>query len=216
MEQLEKFPQAEDVKYKRIFGGAAMPGAEAAGFIVVIGETRELFYEGKPKYILLDERESWDGKELVESVGWLDFKYRPEQWYGDYKDPVLDKFVREFNDELTVRSKLQKIKFSLPGLLLGKNKDIDQPFALVVPVLNQLLGGSDRNPDKKRLFILEGSRLMTYMKSPELGAAASMKFDTNPAVTALAFVILEFEHLNSERQRRPQPDQETDNTYDRF
>ncbi len=201
--ELEKFPPEQDRKYKRIFGGVALPGPDAAGFVVVIGQTHELFYEGKPRYILLDERESWDGKELIEHTGWLNYRYRPERWYGDRRDVVMDALVRQFNKELSAWSKLQKLRIDLPGLLLGKNKDIDRPFALVAPVLNQLLGGSDRDPGKKRLFITEGSRLMTHMKAPELGAAASMKFDENPAITALAFVILEFERLNSDRQRRP-------------
>ena len=58
--ELEKFPQKEDVKYKRIFGGIAMPSGNAAGFACLIGETHEIGYQGKRKYVFLDEVEEWD------------------------------------------------------------------------------------------------------------------------------------------------------------
>ncbi len=203
MEKLEKFSQEEDVKYKRIFGGIAMPSAKAAGFAVVIGETHELGFEGKPKYIFLDEIEEWDGRELIERVGWLNYRYAPEQWFGNTRDVAFDKFVRELNAELTASDAVRgrrKLKVTLPGLLLSQEQD--KPFTVIVPDLNRLLGGRERDKDKQRLFLKEGSKLMTYMKAPELGAAALMTFDDYPAVSALSFAVSEL----SRKPRRPRPE----------
>ena len=192
--ELEKFLQKEDVKYKRIFGGVAMPGVSSAGFAVVIGETYEIGYQGKRKYIFLDEVEEWDVKELVERVSWLDFRYNPKMWLGDSRDVALDKFVRELNKELTLfdaKKGRRQLKVTLPCLLLGKK--VDRPFIVIAPVLNQLLGGRERNSDRQRLFLKEGSKLMTYVKAPLPGDAASMTFEDFPAISALAFCVTEFE-----------------------
>jgi hypothetical protein len=104
---------------------------------------------------------------------------------------------------------MRQIKPSLPGLLLGKPKD--RPFSFIVPGLNRLLGGSDRNPDKQRLFLKENSKLMTYMKAPQLGDAALMTFDDFPAISTLAFCVSELER---ETNRKPQQ-QNVISEYDR-
>ena len=74
MEKVERFPKEEDKKFKRVFGGIAMPNAKAAGFALVLGETCELGFEGKPKYVHLDETECWDSRELIECVAGLDYR----------------------------------------------------------------------------------------------------------------------------------------------
>lgn len=199
---MEKFSQ--DVPFRRIFGGLAMPSGNAAGFAVVIGETCERGYQGKRKYIFLDEVEEWDSRDFIERVGWLDYRYSPEKWFGNVRDVALDKYVRELNKELAnIESPevyRRGLKVTLPGLLLGKEQD--RPFTVIVPDLNRLLGGRERDKDKQRLFLKEGSKLMTYMKSPQLGDTASMTFDDYPAVSALAFAVLELER----KPRRPRPE----------
>lgn len=210
--ELEKFPQAEDVKYKRIFGGVAMPSAKAAGFVVVVGETHELGFQGKPKYIFFDEAESYDGRELIERVGWFDYRYNIDRWLGDTRDVGLDTFLRGVNAELTIsdaKKGRRKIEIMLPCLLLGK--ETDKPFAVIVPDLNRLLGGKDRNSDRRRLFLKEGSRLMAYVRVPQPGDAVSMTFDDYPAISALAFCV-------SELERPPQRSKQEDviSEYDRI
>lgn len=204
--ELEKFTQG-DVMFRKIFGGLAMPSGNAAGFAVVIGETCERGYQGKRKYIFLDEVEEWDSRDLIERVGWLDYRYSPEKWFGNVRDVALDKFVRELNKELTSIESPEvyrrELRVTLPGLLLSKEQD--KPFTVIVPDLNRLLGGRERDKDKQRLFLKENSKLMTYMKAPELGAAASMVFDDYPAISALAFCVAELER----KPRRPRQEQVT-------
>lgn len=217
MEQVERFPQAEDKKYKRIFGGIAMPSAKAAGFALVLGETRELGFEGKPKFVHLDEVERWDSREFIECVAKFDYRYRPNQWWGDTRNVALEKYVREFNRETLgvedLKAGWRGLKVTLSGLLLGREKD--NPFSFIVPDLNKLLGGSDRNLDRQRLFLKEGSRLMAYMKSPQLGDAVEMTFDAFPAVSALAFTALGMER-QLERDNQGPRQTKTNNEYSRI
>lgn len=185
MEKLE-----EEVSCKRIFGGIAAPSEKAAGFAVVIGETVETGFQGKPKLVFLDEAESWDLKELVESVGFLNLKYRPEAWLGDTRDAALDAVICETNDEISIpeaaRGK-RKLSLTKSELLFGKQPG-DRPFALIVPRLNRLLDKA-----QQRLFIAENSKLMSYLKSPQPGDAAKMTFGEHPAISALAFAVFELE-----------------------
>ncbi len=190
MEKLEEFPQEQDVMCKRIFGGIAAPSATAAGFAVVIGETVERGFGGKPKLVFLDEAESWDSRELVESVGFLNLKYRPQAWLGDTKDVALDAVICETNAEITIpeasRGK-RKLSITKSELLFGEKPD-DRPFALIVPRLNQLLDKA-----RQRLFIAENSKLMSYLKAPQPGDAVAMTFNEHPAISALAFAVFELE-----------------------
>ncbi len=213
MEQLEKFPHEEDQKYKSIFMGVAMPGTQA-GFICVVGATHGTFYEGKRRLNFLDEAESWDTTELIERLAWLDYRFRPEKIYGDVKDPAFDAALREFNRGLRPLDGLQILKVRSPGILLGKIKDA-KPFTLIVPAINKLLGGVDRDPDKQRLFVKESSKLIAYLKAPDKGDVTAMTFDAFPAISALAFCVLELERLDSNRSRPPRQEI-TNNDYDRY
>lgn len=218
---IEKLEAEESTKYKRIYGGIAVPGLKAAGFSVVIGETRERGYRNQTKFILLDEVERWDARELVECAGGFDYRYDCDAWMGDTKDFVLDKFVRWLNEELSNSGLPMKnrrrhrltssidgnhhhqypFNITYPGVLLSP----DGAYRHLVPELNEMLGGSTRDKDKRRLFLKENSQIMHYMKEPQVGEAATLSFGDYPAIDALCFAIFGLLNVEKRAQRRPLP-----------
>lgn len=209
---VEKLETEENKKYNRIFGGIAIPGPKAAGFAVVIGETLEKGYRNQTKFVLLDEVERWDARELVECAGWFDYRYDCDAWMGDTKDFVLDKFVRWLNEELSTSGQLKKnrrrLNITCPGILLSP----DGAYRHLVPELNEMLGGSTRDKDKRRLFLKENSRLMHYMQQPQVGDAAIVSFGDYPAIDALCFAVFGLLDAEKRGKKRPLPTQQ-DMTY---
>lgn len=201
---IEILEAEESKKYKRIFGGIAVPGLSAAGFSVVIGETRERGYRGQTKFVLLDEVERWDARELVECAGGFDYRYYCDAWLGDTKDFVLDKFIRGFNEELSTSKNQRHFKITYPGILLNP----DGAYRHLVPELNEMLGGSTRDKDKRRLFLKENSRLMHYMQEPQVGEAATLSFGDYPAIDALCFAVFGLKDAEKRANRRPLPMQQ--------
>lgn len=189
---LDKIESEEDVKYRKIYGGIAVPTNEHAGFVVVVGQTHELGYGGQPKYIILDEHEEWDLRELLDSCAWLDFRYGCEKWFADTSNPALDIFLRKLNNVLggveALKQNRRPLQLVKPVLLMG-DRAKKSPYSFLIPQLNELLGGAKKDKDRKNLFVPEGSRLHHYMKQPVTSDAASLKFGDIPALDALCFAL---------------------------
>lgn len=198
-----RFEKDEDKKYTRIGAGIAMSSARA-GFITVIGETKETGFQGKRKLVQLEEFESFDDRELVERMSWLNYKYQPVTWYGDIQDVQLDSLLEELNKEISydnVTRNRSQIKIDYAVALCGRNDAT--PYKTVMAQLNQLLGGVARDPQRQRLFISAG-KLKTYLQTPSQEEAFTMQFRDFPAIDSLAFAVFGLIDAEERRDRPPQ------------
>ena len=171
---MEKFPSVEDKKYLRIYGGIAMP-VKSAGYICVLGITRDYGANGLRTLVLLDEGEREDPKELIQLAGGLDFRYRPERWYGDEKDPLSRKFIRELNTSPEDR-----------GLTLTRSLILNNPKPLqyMFPTLKDALFEYNfRPPDNS----IAGS----YLQKINAADIFGMDLGDAPIVEALSYAGLE-------------------------
>ena len=189
---MERFSREEDKKYRKIFGAVAWPG-KRPGFAVVVGQNKELHLGGHD-IVFLDEFESGDTKALVRVCGGLDYFYRPDIWIGDTKNDAADKFIREMNIEnksFERRMEGQRsFKIRRSPLL-----DMKNAFAYFFPVLKELL-----NPDRRRLFLKEGSKLKAYMYQPQESDLPAIQFGDYPSIESLAFAVFE---MNQQRDSGP-------------
>ena len=193
---MEKFPSVEDKKYLRIYGGIAMP-VKSAGYICVLGITRDYGANGQRTLVLLDEGEREDPKELIQLAGGLDFRYRPERWYGDEKDPLSRKFIREMNAADTQADR----KLTLVRTLILNNP---KPLQYIFPTLKDALFEHNfRPPDNS----IAGS----YLQKINAGDIFGMELGDAPIVEALSYAALE---IIIDRDKRKKS-QKVNNEYNR-
>jgi hypothetical protein len=191
---MERFSRQEDKKYTKIYGAVAWPGKHP-GFAVVIGQSRELHLGGHDM-IFIDEFESGDTKALVRACGGLDYFYRPDLWIGDNKNDAADKFIREMNKEN------QAFEMRIEGHRPFKMRrspllDMKNAFAYFFPVLKELL-----NPDRRRLFLKDGSKLKVQMYQPQESDLPTIEFGHYPAIEALAFAVFELDQVRDKQKRQ--------------
>ena len=183
---MERFPAIEDKKYLRIYGGLAMP-TKGLGYICILGITRDYGANGLRTLALLDEGEREDPKELIQLAGGLDFRYRPERWYGDEKDPLSRKFIRELNNDTQAPNDRKLVL--VRSLLLN----IPQPLQYIFPTLKDaLVEHNFRPPDNS----IAGS----YLQKINAGDIFGMELGDAPVVEALSYAALE---IIIEKDRRP-------------
>jgi hypothetical protein len=182
---MERFSKEEDRKYRKVYGGIAWPG-KRPGFAIIIGQTREQRLGGYDM-VFLDEVEAGDTRALVRACGGFDYFYRPEVWVGDTKNDAGDKFIREMNNENESPEKYPEGE-RLFRMRRSPILDMKNAFAYFFPVLKELL-----NPDRRRLFLKEGSRLKGYMYQPQEADLATIDFGDYPAIEALALAVMELD-----------------------
>lgn len=194
---MERFDRNEDAKYRRIYGAVAWPG-KRPGFAVIIGQNKN-YRLGGYDLIFLDEIEESDMRKLVRACGGFDFFYRPDVWIGDTKNDAGDKFIREMNAENRIYGKgregarMFKMRRS-PLLDMKKNS-----FAYFFPAIKELL-----YPDRRRLYLKDGSKLKDYMFMPQASDLTTIEFGDYPAIEALAFAALELERSTDTQRHRQQ------------
>ena len=66
--------------------------------------------------------------------------------------------------------------------------DMKNAFAYFFPALKELL-----TPERRRLFLKEGSKLKGYMFLPQEADLATIEFGDYPAIEALAFAVFELD-----------------------
>lgn len=197
-EKLEKFDSKEDSQYRRIYGAVAWPG-KRPGFAVIVGQT-QTWRLGGFDMVFLDEIEDENLHHLVRRCGVLDFRYQPEMWIGDWKNPAADRFIQEMNAEFADSQsvKLGRRQFALKGSLILEMKE--NMFAYLFPILKSLL-----DKDHRRLFIREDSKLREYMAQPQPGEIADFKQGDWPAIEALGLAVCELEAQTKRSMGLPKP-----------
>ena len=174
---MEKFAAVEDKKYLRIYGGIAMP-VRSAGYICILGITRDYGANGQRTLVLLDEGEREDPKELIQLAGGLDFRYRPERWYGDEKEPLSRKFIREMNADTQAPNDRKLVL--VRTLILNNPK----PLQYIFPTLKDALFEYNfRPPDNS----IAGS----YLQKINAADIFGMDLGDAPIVEALSYAGLE-------------------------
>jgi hypothetical protein len=173
----EHFPNSEDVKYKRIYGALAWPG-KRPGFICIIGELRQ---PGLVKFVLLDEKESYDTQDLIKMAGALDLYYKPERWYGDIENRGGMKFLQEYNNTPQAGSRRLRL---VPSRLRDLQDDV---FTYLYPRLKGMVG------ENGSLDISKGAKLLGYMAAPQDSDITQIGWGEYPAIEALAFAVFELD-----------------------
>ncbi len=200
----EKLTNAELGKYRSFVIGLAMPVKEQPGFICVFGITTERGPGGDGLFTLLDEVESPNIINLVESLVWLTKKFSfrvPAKYpygdhiFGDTKDMVLDDLIRKHN-----------IKLNHSGILYGH--DEQKPFMTLLPKINQAR-------QDKVLVIGDEMLLSLRLKDEVLQNPANVQFGDSPAMESLCYAYFGWRDLIRRGNSPPQKN-ETDNEYDRL
>lgn len=167
------FPRQEDVKFSRIFIGAAWP-ALRPGFVAVVGEHASECILGKPKLILLDEASDERLWHVVERLASLREYYHPERVLADARHVAAMQFAGEFREKgLTIEHSLLRA--------------MDGPFAYALPVLQRAMAD-------QRLIVPRTSRLTGELLTPPRHEdLAKLHLSDYPAIAALAFAALGLE-----------------------
>ncbi len=164
--------------------GLAMPAGEQAGFISCYGITKEPGPGGDGAFVLLDEKESPDIIELVESLSWLmeKFSFRAGTYrqagdfiFGDSKDRALGKLLRD-----------PRIMIKQSSVLLGK--DEQRPFMTLLPKITQAR--------KDGLIVIGDEMLLSIrLKDEVLQNPANVQFGDSPAMESLCFAYFGWKNL---------------------
>ncbi|MHC4117013.1 MAG: hypothetical protein ACYSWO_05865 [Planctomycetota bacterium] len=160
---------------KAVYGGVSWPGIRP-GFAVVAAMDRARHLDSHD-VCLLDEFESYDVRELVRQCGVLHFKYRPDQWIGDWRNDAASRFIREMNEEAE-----HKREFSLCWTAM---LDMEQLYQYVLAEIRSLLA-----PDRRQLF-LKDSKIPGYLSEIEGSEVGELERGAYPAIEALAFAVVE-------------------------
>lgn len=167
------FPREEDVKFSRIFIGAAWP-AVRPGFVAVVGEHASECILGRPKLVVLDEASDDRLWHVVERLAALREYYHPEKVLADAGHVAAMQFAADFREKgLTVEH----------SMLCA----MDGPFGYALPVLQRAM--SDARLIVPRTSLLTGE-LLTPPRHEDL---AKLHLSDYPAIAALAFAALGLE-----------------------
>jgi len=181
----EHFPGGEDVKYSRIYLGAAWPAARP-GWIVVVGECLLDRVGGLPKLIVLDEASDERLWHVVDRTAALWWYYRPERALADCSHVAAMQFAA--NVEYVRRG------FRLEASLLCAMKG---PFNYAFPILARM-------QETGRLDVPRSNRLTgELMTAPRHEDLAKLALADYPAIAALAFAVIELEKTRDEGVSRP-------------
>lgn len=179
IDDLKHYPIAEDLKYSRIFAGAAWP-AERAGFVVVVGECKGEFVLGLPVVRVLDEARELDLWQLVLRLAAFRDYYNPERIVVDGSNVAAMQFLSELPDRGA------RPEHSMLVEMAG-------PMGYAMPVLKRML-------DVRRLTIPEGLMLQGELYTvPMHEDPASLKLADYLAVASLAFAVLLMEQSRPAR-----------------
>lgn len=179
------FPGPEDVKYSRIFVGAAWP-ALRPGWVVVVGESLLDRVGGLAKLTVLDETSDERLWHLIERAVAFWWYYRPERVLADTGHVAAMQFA--------AAPAYVKLGFHLEASLLAA---MAGPFGYAFPILARLR-------ETERLEIPPGSRLAgELMAAPKYEDLATLRLSDYPAIAALAFAVLELEQSRVDTVRRP-------------
>lgn len=179
IESQAHYPIAEDLKYTRIFLGAAWP-AERAGFVVVVGECKTEFVLGLPVVRVLDEARETDLWGLVAKLAAFRDYYHPERIVVDGKNVAAMQFVSEMPDRGARPEHSMLV-------------EMEGPMGYAMPVLKRML-------DVRRLTMPGGAMLQGELLTvPMHEDPASLKLADYLAVAALAFAVLAMEQSRPAR-----------------
>jgi hypothetical protein len=160
-----------------VYGGIGWPSSKNPGFAVVVAmacneQTRE--YE----ICLLNEFESPLYRKVIMYCTTVDSKYEPKMWIADTTNDSAEEIKYNMRD---------KVCFDLSETNLIEMKPL-YPFLL--DRLKEML-----NPEHRRLFLRDNSKLLKYLGDIEEGQVASLVLGDYPAIEALAFAVIELLRL---------------------
>ena len=177
-ESKEYYCQTEPYfEYRRIIGGVAFP-AEAAGFIVAIGEDYHKDPTLKLRHFrLLDEYEGGDVQALIKKL--YDFQniYKVQNWYGDPENEMMMKFISKFNQSLGPRKQ---------GIYISEAPFVNDAhnFKYYAPQIKKLIGRTT-----KALHFGASSQLPGRLSALTAIDVDKAKILDYPAIAALGYAV---------------------------
>jgi len=175
--------EKERQQYSRIVGGLAWPG-KRSGFALIVGE----HFKGHPAYStpiyrILSEMEADNIPSLLDQVADAHAFFKAETWLADTEYGAGRRLTRELNEELEKNRK--------PEIELVKAPFVSSPtgFVYLFSTIKKIL-----DPEHKRLFLGEGSRLSTYLLEPHSGQIGDIQKGEYPAIEALGYVVAYMEN----------------------
>lgn len=187
MEKQEKLSNEELGKYRSFLIGMAMPAGEQAGFIGVFGLTA-----GDDSLVLLDEFESPDIIEMVDSLAWLTVKFSFRDATYPYGDFI---FADEADDALRDMLAKRRIKLAYSPLSFGKEEQ--KPFMTLLPQINQA---------RRDGIIIVGDEMLLSirLKDEVLQNPANVRFGDAPALESLCYAYFGWQELKRQGTEQPE------------
>ncbi len=187
MEKQEKLSNEELGKYRSFLIGMAMPAGEQAGFIGVFGLTT-----GDESLVLIDEFESPDIIEIIDSLAWLTVKFS----FRDEKYPYGD-FIFGDGEDDALRDMLAKRRIKLAYSPLSFGKEEQKPFMTLLPQINQA---------RRDGIITVGDEMLLSirLKDEVLQTPANIRFGDVPALESLAYAYFGWGELKRQGTEQPE------------